>query len=138
MAQYLKPIPVPNADTLPFWEGCKQHKLLIQRCKACGHHQFYPRHVCTNCMSLEPEFVPSTGRGEIYTFIVVHRAPTKVFEPEIPYVVAVIQLDEGVRMMSNIVDCPIDAVKIGMRVEVFFDDVSDSIALPRFKLMTMD
>jgi len=89
-------------------------------------------------MSLELEFVPSTGKGEIHTFTVVHRAPTKVFEPEIPYVVAVIQLDEGVRMMSNIVDCPGEAVTIGMRVEVVFDDVSESITLPRFKPMTMD
>ena len=136
MAEYLKPIPVPNQDSLPYWEGCKRRQLLIQRCKACGHHQFYPRHLCTNCMALDPEFIPATGKGEVYTFTVIYRPPSKAFEPDIPYVVAIIQLDEGVRMMSNIVGCPVEEVRIGMRVEVVFDDISDAIALPKFKAVT--
>ena len=136
MAQYNKPLPIPNVASQAFWEGCKKHTLLIPRCRSCGTYHFYPRFFCVKCMSLDLDWVKASGRGEIYTFSIIERPGIPAFAAEAPYVLSLVQLDEGVFMMSNIVGCPPDKVEIGMKVEVVFDDVTEEITLPKFKPLT--
>ena len=129
----MKPVPVPTEDTAYFWERCRARELVLQRCADCGRIQFYPRALCTSCLSDRLEWIPACGRGAVHSFTTVFRAPTLAFQAEAPYVVAVIELEEGVRMISQVVGCGPDRVAIGMPVEVVFEDVSDTIALPKFR-----
>ena len=129
---YEKPLPEVDEDTQPYWEGCKNHKLLVQRCVDCATYQSYPRKVCMNCMSDNLEWQEATGRGEIYSFSIVHRA-SPAFASDVPYVVAIVELDEGVRLMTNIIDCRPEEVGIGLKVQVVFDRVTEDVTLPKFK-----
>lgn len=138
MKEYRKPLPSPSPWSRPFWEGCKRHELLIQRCKDCGTYIFYPKLYCPNCLSANIEWVKSSGRGKVYTFTVVYRyAPTE-FLDIVPYVVAVIRLEEGIQLMSNVVDCDPEQVKCDMEVEVRFEEVTDEFSLPRFRPLGQD
>ena len=128
-----KIFPRPTADTKRYWEGCKKHEVLIQYCSGCDKYQFYPRPICTNCMNEEIEWKKSTGRGKVLSYTSVHRAISKAYAKEAPYFVALIELDEGVTMMSNIISCKFEEIKIGMRVEVIFEDWSEEIAIPKFR-----
>lgn len=131
MAEYKKPLPIIDDDSRNFWEGCKKHELLIQKCEDCGIFRFPPRTICHKCLSMNFKWIKSSGKGEVYTF-------SNIFQPfgpgwDIPYVVAIVQLAENVKMMSNIIDCDPEAVEIGMKVGVCFDDVTKNITLPKFK-----
>jgi uncharacterized OB-fold protein len=128
-----RPLPIPDQDTRPYWEAARRHELLIQRCRACGQHYFYPRPYCPQCLSPETEWVRASGRGTVYSFTVNHRAAHPAFADRLPYVVALIDLAEGPRMMSTIVECDPADVHIGMAVEVTFEDVTDEISLPVFR-----
>ena len=128
-----KPIPVPTRETQPYWEGCKQHELRIQKCAACGHYQFYPRLYCTACMSDRVEWVRASGRGKVLSFTIAYRPVTQAFAADVPYAVALITLDEGPQLMSNVVGCPPEKVQIGMPVEVTFEDWTEDISVPKFK-----
>lgn len=114
------PIAISHADTAPFWRGTAQGELLYQRCRACERTQFPPRQHCAHCQAGEPEWLRSAGRGAVHTFTVVHRAPTAAFKDAVPYVIALVDLDEGFRMMMNVLGCPPEAVQIGARVRVVF------------------
>lgn len=129
---YAKPVPQPTPETRPFWEGCKAHRLLLQCCDDCGHLQLYPRSLCANCHRDHLSWKESGGTGTVYSYSVVRRAPTKAFKADVPYVVAVIELAEGVRVMANVTGCPVENVVIGLPVKVVFDDVTDEISLPKF------
>lgn len=133
MEDYMKMLPIPDGDTEEFWKGCKRHELLIQRCKSCGIYRFYPRPICSNCSSMEWGWVKSGGKGQIYTFVVFHHAFHPSWQEELPYVVAVIELEEGVRLIARVVECSPQKVQIGMKVEVVFNDVSEEITLPQFR-----
>ncbi len=109
--------PVPDAVSQPFWEGIAEGVLRLQRCGACGRHVFYPRTVCPHCGSGAVAWVEATGAGRVHSFTVVHRAPAP-YRDEAPYVVALVDLDEGVRMMTRLVDVLPGAVAVGMPVEV--------------------
>jgi uncharacterized OB-fold protein len=109
--------PVPDAVTQPFWEGVAEGVLRLQRCGTCGRHVFYPRAVCPFCMSAELAWVEASGVGRVHSFTVVHRAPAE-YRDEVPYVVALVDLDEGVRMMTRLVDVEPAAVRVDMPVEV--------------------
>ncbi|MDQ0287316.1 putative OB-fold protein [Desulfofundulus luciae] len=124
------PVPQKRPETEKFWEGCKEGKLLLQKCNDCGEYIFYPRALCPHCMSQSLSWVESSGRGEVYTFSIHHRGPTPGFKP--PYVVALIDLEEGVRIMSNVIGCDPNEVKIGMKVKVTFEQLSEDIYLPKF------
>lgn len=128
-----KPIPVPTRETQPYWEGCKNRELRIQRCAACGHYQFYPRLYCTTCMSDQVEWVKASGRGKVLSFTIVYRPVTRAFAAEVPYVVALITLDEGPQMMSNVVGCAPESVRMGMPVEVVFEDWPEEISIAKFR-----
>jgi uncharacterized OB-fold protein len=132
-APYEKPLPVPDPQSQPFWEACRRHELIVQRCRTCDNTQFYPRVLCTRCRGTDLGWVPASGRGLVHSFTVIRRAPSASFKPDLPYVLALVELEEGVRMMTNIVGCTVDEVRIEMPVEVVFDDVSEAISLPKFR-----
>ena len=134
MNPYSKPLPAPDADSAPYWDGCKQHRLLIQRCEACASFRFPAGPVCPNCNSREARWMPASGRGTVFSWIVVrHPVPAEVYGAEVPYTVALIDLEEGVRMASNVIGCEPETLHAGMRVSVHFDDVTPEISLPRFR-----
>lgn len=133
MAVISRNLPRPTPETKVYWEGCSQHKLLIQRCSECNKYQFYPRIICTACMSNNIEWVKAKGYGEILSYTIVRRAISVAYAANVPYVIALIQLEEGPKMMSNIVNCQPDKVMIGMSVEVVFDDWSEELSIPMFQ-----
>ncbi len=128
-----KPLPVPTLETRAYWEGCKQHELRIQQCAACGQHQFYPRLYCSKCFSDRVEWVKASGRAKVTTFTIVRRPVSPAFADDVPYVVALVTLDEGPTMMTNIVGIAPEKVEIGMPVTVTFDDWTEEISIPKFK-----
>lgn len=128
-----KPLPRVDEETRGYWEACRRHELYIQRCRACGSKRHYPRALCPTCLSDDTEWLRCTGTGTVYTFTVTHQNQAPGFRDELPYVLAYVELDEGPRLLTNIVQCPVDAVHIGQRVTVVFEDVSDEIAIPRFR-----
>ncbi len=125
-------LPRPTAETLPFWEGCASGALRYQACVACDHAQFPPRRHCLRCGTDELVWKPAAGRGVVHSFTVVHRAPLPVFKAQVPYVIALIDLAEGFRMMMNIRGTT--DIRIGQPVTVFFERLNDTIALPQARL----
>lgn len=134
-APYGKPLPEVTPESRPFWEGCRRHELLVQRCRQCGERQHYPRGVCARCWSPDLEWRRSSGRGRIYTFTVVHRTQARGFKDELPYVLAWVELDEGVQVLTNIVGADPGALGIGAAVQVVFEDVNEALSIPRFTLV---
>ncbi|MGH7822505.1 MAG: Zn-ribbon domain-containing OB-fold protein [Candidatus Binatia bacterium] len=128
-----KPLPLPNEDSVEYWEGCKRGELLVEKCGACGHLRFPPAIVCPRCLSTERRWERMSGRGKVYTFIVVHRPQHPAFYEDVPYNVAIIELDEGPRMHSRIVGCPNEEIRIGMPVEVAFEKKNDDVTMPYFR-----
>jgi len=126
-------IPLPHATPVsaPHWQGCREGRLLVQRCATCGRYVFIPRPGCTHCLTGTLEWVESSGRGTVYSFSVVHRPQRPEFE--VPYVVAVIELEEGWHMLSNLVDVAPEAVGVGLPVEVAFREMSPDVTLPYFR-----
>jgi uncharacterized protein len=130
-----KPLPEITPVNQPFWDGAKAGKLTMQKCKDCGSWVFCPRPVCGDCSSDKLEWVQLSGRGKVFSFTVIREVVGQAlrgFAPDIPYVTAWIDLDEGPRFCSNII-APVDSVKIGMDVQVVFEDTGDGITLPKFK-----
>jgi uncharacterized OB-fold protein len=129
-----KPMPVPDADSRPFWEGCREHRLKIERCADCKTARFPPARLCPHCRSSRSEWITASGRGTVFSWIVVrHPVPKDIYAGEVPYVVALVELEEGVRMPTNVVGCAPEAIRAGMPVEVVFEEVSAEITLPRFR-----
>ena len=127
MAPEKRVIPAPQAtpETHAFWEGAAAGTLLLKKCAACGQAHFYPRAMCPFCFSETTEWVPASGRGTIYSYSVMRRVPA-------PYAIAYVTLDEGVTMMTNIVDCDLDAIRIGQQVRVVFKPTEDGPPVPMF------
>lgn len=133
MTELKKPVPVPDGDSRTFWEGCNEGKLLIQKCLDCKTHIFYPRAVCPHCMSDDIKWVESSGKGKVYSYTIARRAAHPSFKEDVPYVVALIELDEGVRILSNIINCNVEDVKCEMPVKVVFQN-QEGMNLPKFQL----
>jgi hypothetical protein len=133
---YNRPVPVPSLETQPFWDGCLREQLLVQQCKGCHTLWHPPGPVCPSCLFSDYEWTPTGGRGQVYTYSVVHHAFRRAWEPLVPYILAVIELTEGPRILSNLVDVAPAAVQIGMEVTVTFQPVSESITLPLFRPAT--
>jgi uncharacterized protein len=127
--------PVPNADDVsgPFFEGARRQVLMIQQCTSCSTAQVPGRYVCDECLSDELEWIEASGRGTVFTFVIVHQKYHPAFLDEIPYNVALIELEEGPRLTSNIVGIPNEAIYVGMPVQVTFEDGSGSVPLPKFR-----
>lgn len=126
------PMPRPTSWSKPFWEGTRNHRLLMQRCSKCGVLQFYPRPFCVKCLSAELDWVPVSGKGQVYSYTILRKSSQSGAEGE-PYIYCMVELDEGPRMMSNVVECPYEAVEVGMRVEAIFDEVTPEITLVKFR-----
>ncbi len=133
MKEYKKPLPQPTPWSKPFWDGCKRHELLIQKCMDCKNPIFSPKLFCPHCLSTRLEWVKASGKGRVYSYTVVYSYGPTEFSEDTPYIVAVVELEEGVRMMSNIVECTPGRVKCDIKVEVVFDDITEDFTLPKFK-----
>jgi len=128
-----KPVPIVNPWARPFWDAAREESLVIQRCKDCDKYIFYPRIACPHCFSDNLEWVEASGKGTIYSFTVVENNAPSAFIGEMPYVVAIIKLEEGVQMLSNVVECDLDELHCEMPVEVTFEKLSDEFTLPKFR-----
>ena len=133
---YPKPLPVMEGMTKEFYENCSRGELCFQRCSGCEKLRHVPTSRCASCGSWEWGWSRSTGRGKLVTWTVVRRPMHPDFAEDVPYAPAVIELDEGVRMVSWVVDCPPDELRLGMPVTVVFDAVDGQVTLPKFQRVT--
>lgn len=137
MAEYNKPLPVPDPVTQPFWDSLKSHAAQIQYSPTAKRWVYYPRNVCPYTGSRELEWRPISGKGTVYAFTInyIARNPGGGFAAEVPYAIVLVELEEGARIMANLVDCPADPakIKVGMPVELVYQDVNDTITLPAFR-----
>ena len=131
--EWEKPLPTVSGETRPFWDACRRGVLLIQRCPSCDRYQFYPRGICANCWASDIEWVKSSGKGTVWSFTVTSQNRTRGFAEEVPYVVALVELDEGVKMFTNIIECDPGDVRTGMPVEVTFVWATEQISIPYFR-----
>ena len=131
---YKKPIPIPQPESDFYWEKCKQHELWLRKCNTCNKTYFYPRDFCPLCHGKDVEWVRSSGKGTLYTYSIVHRS-TPPFRDDTPYVIAIVELEDGTCMPTNLVQPEPDPenIQIGMPVEVVFEDITDTISLPKFR-----
>jgi uncharacterized OB-fold protein len=128
-----KPLPQVSPEMAPFFEAAHRHQLVVQRCAGCGALRFPARSICSTCLSRESTWVPVSGRGTVFSFAIMHQAVHPGFAAEAPYAVVVVELDEGPRLLSNLVDCPTADVRVGMPVEVVFDALTPEVTLPKFR-----
>jgi uncharacterized protein len=126
-----KPAPRPSPESVPYWKAAREHRLEIQRCEACGQYWFPPSQSCPHCQSANFTWTPVSGRGKVFSFVTYHRVYHPAFAGEVPYVVALVELEEGPRLLTNIVGVPADAVACDMPVHVTFDDY-DGVSVPKF------
>lgn len=129
------PSPVANADSLPYWNAARERQLLIRKCRACGEPHFMPRYLCPSCWSEDLEWVDAKGTGSVHSYSIIRRASSPAFADRVPYVVALIDLDEGPRMITNVVGNDALSVKIGDRVQVCFEDRGEGALIPQFSRM---
>ncbi|MCD6075277.1 MAG: hypothetical protein K0Q70_2160 [Rhodospirillales bacterium] len=130
----IRPVaPVPNFETQEFWDGCRRGQLLLQKCGGCGAYRHPPAPICPACLSPQREWVEASGHGTIYTFVVVRETRAKGWEQMVPYVTAVVTLEEGPRVLTNIVDVAPEDVKIDMPVQVIFAEAEGEMKLPLFR-----
>lgn len=127
-----KPLPEPNAETRPFWDGLKEHRLVLQRCANCGKVRHYPRPMCDACFSLDCEWFEASGKGKVHSWTVAHHPFHMGFKKDLPYVVLTIDLDEGVRMVAPLEGATEADLALGMPVKIRYHQVSESITLPGF------
>jgi uncharacterized OB-fold protein len=128
-----KPLPRIDEENRWFFEACARRELVLQRCAACGTLRYYPRALCPKCLSAKTEYQRTSGRGRVYTFTVTYQNQAPGFRDELPYVMAYVQLDEGPRILTNIVQTDPQTVKIGMPVEVVFEDFDEGLAIAKFQ-----
>ena len=126
-------MPQPESDF--YWKKCKAHELWLRHCKSCDKAYFYPRDICPHCFSRDTDWIQSSGHGIVHTFSIVHRGPTPAFRERVPYVAVLVELESGARIPTNLVEVEPDpsAIKVGMAVEVVFEDLNDTISLPMFR-----
>ncbi len=130
-----KPVPPPMPEARPFWEGCRRHELWLPYCGRCQRFFFYPRPFCPHCFTWEVNWRRVSGRGVIHAFAVHYRATNPVWVEDVPYVTAIIELEEGPRLFTHLVGVEPDPARIrsGMPVEVVFEDVNEEVTLPKFR-----
>jgi uncharacterized OB-fold protein len=128
-----KPVPRPAPESAKYWQAAKEHRLEIPRCNACGKFWFPPSQSCPHCLAADFTWTPVSGRGKVFTFVTFHRVYHPAFAKEVPYVVALVELDEGPRLLTNIVGVKPESVTCEMPVKVVFDDVSDDVSVPKFQ-----
>ena len=129
------PAPVPQPESDFYWEKCKENELWLRHCKACDQAYFYPRDICPNCFSRDTDWIQSSGKGILHTFCIVHRGPPPAFRAMAPYVIGNVELESGARIPTNLVEVEPDpaTVKVGMELEVVFEELDEKISLPKFR-----
>ena len=130
-----RPAPGVTEESQPFWDACARGELVAQRCGACGLFRHYPQPMCPSCHATEREWGALSGRGEIYSFVISHRAFHPAWKDHVPYVIATVELDEGVRMVCDLLDVAPERVAIGQRVEVDFQEMPGQGVVPRFRIV---
>lgn len=128
-----KPLPRIDEENRWFFEAAARHELVLERCGACGELRYYPRAVCPACSSSEVEYVRTSGRGTVYTFTVTWQNQAPGFREQLPYVMAYVELDEGPRILTNVIGAKPEDIRVGMPVMVDFEDVNEEVALVRFR-----
>lgn len=131
--EYQKPLPVKTEENARFWESAQRHALELQRCAACGKFRYPCAEFCPNCLSPEAAWQPVSGRAAVYSFIIVHQRYDPSFVDDLPYNVAVVELEEGPRLVTNIVGCANGEIRIGMPLTVTYEDVTEEFTLPKFR-----
>ena len=127
----MKPVPEVRLAAVPYWRAAAEGRLALQRCNRCEAVIHYPREWCPSCWSTELSWFDATGRAELVTFSIVHQAPSPAFAADVPYVLAVVRLEEGPQMMANVTTSDLDAVRVGMKLRVVFER-RDGVSLPQF------
>ena len=128
-----RPVPLADHAGAPFWEAAARHELVVQRCTACGSFRHPPRPMCPRCRSFDHEWAQASGRGLVWSWVIAHPPVLPAFAERAPYNVVVVELEEGVRMIGNLLDTPNDQIREGMAVHVDFEDVEDGVALPAWR-----
>ena len=134
MPQASKPIPTITPDLAEFFAGARQGRLMVQRCDECGTLRFPAHALCANCLGTKSKWTPVSGRGEVYSFNIMHQVYHPGFAGEVPYAVVVVKLAEGPKILSNLVGIKPHEIRCGMPVEVVFEKVSDEVTLPKFRV----
>jgi hypothetical protein len=133
--EYKLPLPTRQPESDFYWEKAKAHELWLRRCKDCDNVYFYPRDICPSCYTNNVEWFQASGKATLHAYSIAERGPTPAFRDAVPYVAALVDLDEGPRMPTNLVGVEMDEehIKVGMALEVTFDDITDEVTLPKFK-----
>jgi uncharacterized OB-fold protein len=131
----LRALPAPDNASRHYWQSAAEGRLVVQRCTSCGAYQFYPRALCASCAG-ETEWVDASGRGTLHTFTVIRQNRSEAFAALSPYAVGIVELEEGVRMMSNIVECDVEELEVGMALEVLILKAADDVGLPFWRPVT--
>ena len=126
-------LPAPDVETKPFWDACREGKFLLRHCDECGRDHYYPRPFCPSCWSDTVSWKEASGRGTVYTYSVVHVNDLPPFNERVPYVAAIVELDEGPRVMTNIEGIALDDVRVDLPVIVSFKEISDDVTIPVFR-----
>jgi uncharacterized OB-fold protein len=126
-------LPTIDEGTQPWWDACREGRLLFSRCGACRHAFLYVRPFCPKCWSDDVSLEQASGRGTLYTYSVVHSNDLPPFGPRVPYVAAIVDLDEGPRMMTNVEGCELDALSVGMPLQVAFREETETVTVPVFR-----
>ena len=132
---YKKPIPTPQGESDHYWQKAKEGELWLRKCNACGEAYFYPRDISPCCFSRDTTWIKASGKATLFTYGIVQRAPHPGFVEDVPFVTAIVELEEGPTMPTNIVidDPTPENLQVGMALEAVFEDITDTIALPKFK-----
>lgn len=131
--EYRKPLPAITEQNREYWESAKAHRLMLQRCQACGRFRFPITAFCPNCLSDQTEWTPVSGRGTVYSFIIMHQVFDQRFKDDVPYNVTAVELEEGPRLYTNLVEIANEEITVGAPVTVVYDDVTDEITLVKFR-----
>lgn len=131
--EWRRPLPSITGETKPFWEAARRGEFLIQRCDDCKEHQWYPRGFCSHCWSTNIRYVRASGKGTLWTYTITYQNRSPGFSEEVPYVLALVELEEGVKVFTNIIQCNPRDVRIGMPVEVAFVPATPQVQVPMFK-----
>jgi uncharacterized OB-fold protein len=132
-SDYQRPIPIPDEDSKPFFEGAREQRLMIQQCTNCGTMMWPAKPRCDNCLLPTVTWVQASGKGTLYSFVLMHQIYHPGFASETPYNIVQVDIEEGLRIVSNVVGCSNADLAIGMPLEVTFETISDEVTLPRFK-----
>ena len=132
---YKKPIPTPQGESDQYWKKAKEGELWLRKCNACGEAYFYPRDISPCCFSRDTTWIQASGKATLFTYGIVQRAPHPGFDEDVPFVTAIVELEEGPTMPTNIVmeDPTPEKLQVGMALEVVFEEITDTISLPKFK-----